>query len=110
VHASVKAGLLDLIDHAVAEGGWPVRRACMLLGLDDLRAARWAGRRAAGQLEDKPPGGNLLHGLLAWEREAIIALFEDWHEIDRSHRKLAPPRLPARPGTRVGVNRTPGAG
>jgi putative transposase len=88
VDATVKAGLLDLIDHA-AEGGWPVRRACALLGLDDTRAARWAQRRAAGQLDDKLPGGNPLHGLLPWERAAIVELFEGWHEIDRSHRKLA---------------------
>ena len=86
--ATVKAGLLDLIDHA-AEGGWPVRRACALLGLDDTRAARWAQRRAAGQLGDRPPGGHPLHGLLPWERAAIIGLFEGWHEIDKSHRKLA---------------------
>lgn len=87
--ATVKAGLLGLIDHAAAGGGWPVRRACALLGLDDMRAARWAQRRGAGQLEDRPPGGHPVHGLLAWEREAITGLFEDWHEIDRSHRKLA---------------------
>lgn len=87
--ADVKAGLLNLIGHAVAEGGWPVRRACALLGLDDTRAARWAGRRATGQLEDRPPGGHPLHGLLGWERDAIVALYKGWHEIDRSHRKLA---------------------
>lgn len=85
----VKAGLLDLVDHAVAEGGWSARRACALLGLDHWRAARWAERRVGGQLEDRPPGGHPLHGLLAWEREAVIALFEDWGGIDRSHRKLA---------------------
>jgi len=89
VDACVKAGLLDLIDHAVAEGGWSARRACGLLGLDHWRAARWAGRRVAGQLADRPPGGHPLHGLLGWEREAIIALFGDWGQIDRSHRKLA---------------------
>jgi putative transposase len=89
VDAPVKAGLLDLIGHAVTEGGWPVRRACALLGLDDMRAARWAGRREAGLLEDRPPGGHPLHGLLGWEREAIIELFEAWGGIDRSHRKLA---------------------
>ena len=78
--ASVKAGLPDLTGHAAA-GGWPVRRACTLPGLD--------GTRAAGQLDDKLPGGNPLHGLLPWERAAIVELFEGWHEIDRSHRKLA---------------------
>ncbi len=86
---NVKAGLLDLAGHAVAEGGWSARRACALLGLDHWRAARWAERRAGGQLEDRPPGGHPLHGLLPWEREAVIALFEDWGGIDRSHRKLA---------------------
>jgi putative transposase len=88
VDATVKAGLLDLIGHAVT-AGWPARRACALLGLDDMRAARWAGRREAGQLEDRPPGGHPLHGLLAWERAAIVELFEAWGGIDRSHRKLA---------------------
>ncbi len=87
--ADVKAGLLDLIGHAAAAGGWPARRACLLLGLDDMRAARWLLRRAAVQLEDRPPGGNPLHGLLAREREAIIDLSGAWHEIGTSHRKLA---------------------
>ena len=87
--ASVKAGLLDLIGHAMTDGGWPVRRACLLLGLDDMRAGRWLQRRSAGQLEDRPPGGNPVHGLLAWERAAIVELYEGWHEVDRSHRKLA---------------------
>ncbi|MCP9491866.1 MAG: hypothetical protein MSC31_18615 [Solirubrobacteraceae bacterium MAG38_C4-C5] len=30
-----------------------------------------------------------MHGLLAQEQDAIIALFDAWGEIDRSHRKLA---------------------
>jgi hypothetical protein len=30
-----------------------------------------------------------VHGLLERERAAIVALFEDWAPIDRSHRKLA---------------------
>lgn len=30
-----------------------------------------------------------LHALLPAEREAIVALFDEWAEIDRSHRKLA---------------------
>lgn len=88
VHADVKAGLLDLLDHAVAQG-WSARRACTALGLDDMRAARWAERRTAGRLIDLPPGGYPVHGLLDSERTAIVALFEAWGEIDRSHRKLA---------------------
>ncbi|MGH3219884.1 MAG: hypothetical protein ACRDPY_14465 [Streptosporangiaceae bacterium] len=66
--ACVKAGLLHLMDHAVAEGGWSARQACALLGLDHWRAARWCERRQAGSLEDRPPGGHPLHGLLARER------------------------------------------
>jgi transposase InsO family protein len=88
VDACVKAGLLDLLDHAV-EHGWSARRACDLLGLDDMRAARWAGRRADDRLDDRPPGGHPLHGILPAERAAIVELFEDWGEVDRSHRKLA---------------------
>ena len=88
VDASVKAGVLDLIDHAVASG-WSARAACGLLGIDDLRAARWADRRAEGRLDDAAPGGHPLHGLLDWEREAILALHAEWGEVDRSHRKLA---------------------
>jgi putative transposase len=88
VDASVKAGLLDLVDHAV-DRGWSSRRACSLLGLDDLRAVRWADRRADDRLDDAAPGGHPMHGLLAWERVAIVELFEAWGDIDRSHRKLA---------------------
>jgi putative transposase len=91
VDRRVKAGLLDLIDHAV-DHGWSGRRACSQLGLDDLRAARWVERRAAAGLDgldDAPPGGHPVHGIVAWERAAIIELFEDWGEVDRSHRKLA---------------------
>ena len=90
VDAGIKAGLLDLIDHAV-EGGWSVKRACGVLEVGAVRAGRWRQRRAAGRpLDDLPPGPDeALHGLLAWEREAILELFDSWGEIDRSHRKLA---------------------
>jgi len=88
VPAEVKAGLLDLVGHAT-EHGWPARRATAALGLDHARYYHWAARAGAGRLEDAPPGGHPLHGLLAWERAAIVELFEAWGEIDRSHRKLA---------------------
>jgi transposase InsO family protein len=88
VDACVKAGLLDLVGHA-CEHGWPVRRATAALGLDHARYHHWALRRDAGRLADAPPGGHPLHGLLAWERAAVVELFEAWGEIDRSHRKLA---------------------
>lgn len=88
VDATVKAGLLDLIDHA-AERGWARRRAAELLGLEEERARRWSHRRAAGRLKDTPPGGAPVHGLLPAERAAILQLYETWGDIDRSHRKLA---------------------
>jgi putative transposase len=88
VPAEVKAGLLDLADHAI-ERGWPARRACAALGLDHARYYHWTARHQAGRLEDLPPGGHPVHGLLDWEHAAIIELFEAWGEIDRSHRKLA---------------------
>jgi putative transposase len=88
VDARVKAGLVELLDHAV-DHGWSMRMGCALLGLDDLRAARWQARREQDRLDDAPPGGHPLHGILAWERAAIVELFESWGEVDRSHRKLA---------------------
>ena len=88
VDARVKAGLLDLIDHAAGRG-WSTRRACRLLDLDENRAARWARRRVADRLDDAAPGGHPVHGLLDAEVEAVLTLFETWCEVDRSHRKLA---------------------
>lgn len=88
VDAAVKAGLLDLIDQAVKEG-WDHRAACRLLEVNETRAWRWRARRTGGRLEDRSAGGNPVHGLLAWEAEEIVKLFDEWGEIDRSHRKLA---------------------
>jgi putative transposase len=60
-----------------------------VLGLDERRARRWARRAEDGQLEDWSPGGNPVHGLMPWEVAEILALADDWGEIDGSHRKLA---------------------
>ena len=94
--ATVKAGLLDLVDYAV-DHGWSRRRAAILLGLDEDRVRRWSDRRAGDRLEDARPGGVVLHALLPAERAAILQLFETWGGIDRSHRKLA------HRGSRLGV-------
>jgi transposase InsO family protein len=50
---------------------------------------RWIARRAGGQLADRAPGGSPMHGLLDDEVADILALFDEWGETDRSHRKLA---------------------
>ncbi len=88
VDAVTKAGLLELIDRAVKDG-WDHRRACRYLELRESRAWRWRHRRADDRLEDRTAGGHPVHGLLPGEEAAIVALFEEWGEIDRSHRKLA---------------------
>jgi putative transposase len=88
VDAAIKAGLLVLIDDAVSSG-WDHRRACRYLELPESRAWRWRERRDAGELDDRPAGGSPVHGLLAEERAAIVALFGQWGDVDRSHRKLA---------------------
>jgi putative transposase len=88
VDAVTKAGLLSLIDRAT-KAGWRHRRVCEYLELAEGRAWRWYERREAGRLEDHRCGAGAVHGLLASERAAIIALFDAWGEIDRSHRKLA---------------------
>jgi putative transposase len=89
VSAGAKLELLGLIDQAVADG-WPHARACRVLDLADVRAHRWRARlRETGTVEDGRPGGGAVHGLLAWEEQAILALIETWGPVDRSHRKLA---------------------
>jgi transposase InsO family protein len=91
VDAHVKAGLLDLVDHAAGRG-WSRRRACRLLDVEEDRVARWTARRTSGgvaRLVDEASGGHPIHGLLDTEVEAILALFETWGSIDKSHRKLA---------------------
>jgi len=88
VEAATKSGLLDLLDGAV-DAGWTVRDACAVLELGEVRAHRWNARRLAGVLTDRPPGGGAVHGLLDEEVTEILALFEEWGEVDRSHRKLA---------------------
>ena len=61
-----------------------------MLGLPDSRAHHWRQRlRETGTLEDGRPGGGAVHGLLAWEEQAILDLIEQWGPVDRSHRKLA---------------------
>jgi putative transposase len=88
VDTATKAALLDLVDDALEEG-WSLRRACHQLDLAERRVHRWLTRRAGGRLGDQAPGGSPMHGLLAAEAEEILALFDEWGETDRSHRKLA---------------------
>ena len=88
VDAATKHALLELVDHAV-EAGWSVRRAAGVVDINEGRVWRWLDRRAGGRLADRRPGGNPMHGLLADEIEAIVVLFHQWGDIDRSHRKLA---------------------
>ena len=88
VPAATKSELLDLLDAAL-EAGWTLRSACRALELPERRARRWLRRREVGRLTDATPGGGPVHGILEEEREAILALFEQWGEVDRSHRRLA---------------------
>ena len=88
VDAATKAALLGLVDHALEEG-WTVRAACRVLELPERRAHRWDRRRGTGRLADAKPGGPPLHALLEAEADAILAVFEEWAEVARSHRKLA---------------------
>jgi len=88
VEAATKDQLLQLLDGALA-AGWSLRDACRALELPERRAYRWLDRRAGGRLADAAPGGSPMHGVLPDEVERILALFEQWGETDRSHRKLA---------------------
>ena len=77
-----------MLDQAL-DAGWSLRDACGVLELPERRAYRWCDRRAEGRLADAPPGGAPMHGLLEEEVAAVLALFDEWGETDRSHRKLA---------------------
>ena len=83
--AATKAGLIDLVDVAVA-GGWSTRQACRYLELSQRRLERWRHRHV---LDDTSPGGNPVHGLTPAEEDEIVGVFNEWADIDRSHRKLA---------------------
>ncbi len=69
--------------------GWSFARACRVLGLSERRARYWQARQSAGELEDRRPGGRAVHALRPEEVTAILALAQEWGEIDGSHRKLA---------------------
>ena len=60
VDEATKAGLLSLLD-AATDAGWSWRGACRELELGEVRAYRWADRRAAGELADRRPGGSPMH-------------------------------------------------
>lgn len=85
---ATKAGLLDLIDEAT-DAGWSFRRACHQVELGEVRAWRWVRRRDSGELADRACGGSPMHGLLDDEVAAIVAVYHQWGDVDRSHRKLA---------------------
>ncbi|MCL4413538.1 MAG: integrase core domain-containing protein [Actinobacteria bacterium] len=74
---------------AATDAGWSFASACRELELSGRRAYRWRSRRELGELADQDPGGSPMHGLLDEEIAEIVALYHEWGEIDRSHRKLA---------------------
>jgi transposase InsO family protein len=74
---------------ATTAAGWSFGRACGVLGLSERRARYWQVRAAAGELEDRRPGGLAVHALRPEEITAILELATEWGEIDGSHRKLA---------------------
>jgi transposase InsO family protein len=78
--------LINLVDGAVT-GGWTTRQACRYLELSQRRVERWRGR--GDDLDDAPPGGNPVHGITPAEQDEIVAVYMEWADVDRSHRKLA---------------------
>ncbi len=90
VDAPTKGVLLGLVEHAT-DHGWPVEKACGVLGLDVRRARRWTRRREADAdagLVDARPGASV-NALMPAEVEAIVSAFETFGEKDFSHRRLA---------------------
>lgn len=92
VAGPVKTGLLELVEDATGEG-FSLRQAARWLGINHARLLLWQSRRDSGRgLADAPAGpvaGEVLHALLGWEKDAIVALAREWERVDLSHRKLA---------------------
>ena len=89
VDAAAKSALMDLVVRAEA-AGWRTRAACVRLELSQRRLERWRVRVADGEgLDDAVPGGGAVHGLTPGEQDEIVAVFDEWGDIDSSHRKLA---------------------
>jgi len=57
--------------------------------VSERRVRRWQARRDAGELADRPGGGNATHRLRPEEIAAILELEAEWGTVDGSHRKLA---------------------
>lgn len=55
-----------------------------MLELGEVRAHRWAARRADGELDDGRPGGSPIHGLLEAEVAEIVAIYKEWAEVGPS--------------------------
>ena len=92
VTGPVKLALLGLAGDATAEG-FSLRQAASWLGINHTRLLAWRAHREGGRsLDDAPAGpvaGEVLHALLDWETDAIVALAKEWEQVDLSHRKLA---------------------
>ncbi len=86
VDATVKAGLLGLVDQVVGQG-WTVQAVCEVLQISRRRVERWQQRRT--ELVDRKPGGVAVNSVLAEEVAAVLEVFDQWGERDRSHRRLA---------------------
>ena len=89
VSAETKLELLGLMDRpSLTAGRTPERAGCSISPTSARH--RWRQRlRDTGTLVDRDAGGGAVHGLLAWEEQAILDLIETWGPVDRSHRKLA---------------------
>lgn len=92
VDAPVKHQILQLVAQA-GEAGFSLRAACTWLRIPHTRILGWQARAAAGDsLEDRAAGsaaGEAAHGLLEWEKSAVIELARAWEQTDLTHRKLA---------------------
>ena len=94
VDAATKQELLELIDRARRRRvGAP--RACSYLELPESRAWRWRRRRDAGCSRTGERVGTRCTVCCRAEVTAIVALFDEWGEVDRvASQARAPRQLP----------------
>ena len=88
VDAATKTALLDLVDGCPGRGLGP-RPGVPGVGGPGPAGAPVAGAPAPRRVGRQAPRRGAVHGILESEVREILALFDEWGETDRSHRKLA---------------------
>ncbi len=90
INEQTKGDILAVIENS-RQQGVPVRRSCVILGIEHRRIVRWQSQVRQGRsLANLSPGPKEpLHRLLSEEVDQIVAMARSQEYVDLSHRILA---------------------